>query len=109
MILNQEPDMEVVGEAGNGQDALRMVEDLKADIAVLDIAMPGMNGVEVTRLLRQNSPQCRVLVLSMHRDAVYVRETLRTGASGYILKDSIDQDLLTAVRAVAAGQSFLSP
>jgi len=109
MILNQEPDLEVVGETGNGQDAVRLVEEVKADIAILDIAMPGMNGVEVTRLLRQNSPQCKVLVLSMHRDAVYVRETLRSGASGYILKDCIDHDLLTAVRAVAAGQSFLSP
>ena len=109
MILNQEPDLEVVGEAGNGPDALRLVEEVKADLVVLDIAMAGMNGVEVTRLLRQNSPQCKVLILSMHRDSIYVRETLRSGASGYILKDSIDQDLLNAVRAVASGKSFLSP
>jgi DNA-binding NarL/FixJ family response regulator len=109
MILNQEPDLEVVGEAGNGADAVKLVEELKADIAIIDIAMPVMNGVEATRLLRQNSPECKVLVLSMHRDAVYVRETLRCGASGYILKDSIDQDLLNAVRAVAADRSFLSP
>ena len=109
MILGQEPDLEVVGEAGNGADAVRLVEEVKADIAVIDISMPGMNGVEATRLIRQNSPECKVLVLSMHRDAVYVRETLRSGASGYILKDSIDQDLLNAVRAVAAGESFLSP
>jgi len=109
MILGQEPDLEVVGEAGNGADAVRLVEEVKADIAVNDISMPGMNGVEATRLIRQNSPECKVLVLSMHRDAVYVRETLRSGASGYILKDSIDQDLLNAVRAVAAGESFLSP
>ena len=99
MILNQEPDLEVVGEAGNGREAVRLVEELK----------PDMNGVEATRQIRQNSPQCQVLVLSMHRDAVYVRETLRSGASGYILKDSIDQDLLRAVRTVAAGESFLSP
>jgi two-component system, NarL family, response regulator NreC len=109
MILNQEPDLEVVGEAGNGRDAVRLVEELKPDLIIVDIAMPDMNGVEATRQIRQNSPQCQVLVLSMHRDAVYVRETLRCGASGYILKDSIDQDLLRAVRTVAAGESFLSP
>ena len=109
LILNQEPDLEVVGEAGNGRDAVRLVEELKPNMIIVDIAMPDMNGVEATRQIRQNSPQCQVLVLSMHRDAVYVRETLRSGAAGYILKDSIDQDLLRAVRMVAAGGSFLSP
>lgn len=109
LILNQEPDLEVVGEAANGREATDLVETLKPDLVIMDIAMPEVNGVEATRLIRQNSPACKVLVLSMHRDAVYVRETLRSGASGYILKDSIDQDLLRAIRAVAAGDSFLSP
>jgi DNA-binding NarL/FixJ family response regulator len=76
---------------------------------VLDIAMPLMNGVEATRLLRQNCPECNILILSMHKDAAYVRETLRAGAKGYLLKDSIDGDLVTAVRAVASGEGFLSP
>lgn len=109
LILNQEPDMQVIGEAGNGKEAVELVFRLKPDILILDIAMVGMNGVEATRLVCQNTPECKVLVLSMHRDAVYVRETLRSGAAGYILKDSIDQDLLSAIRAVAAGGSFLSP
>jgi DNA-binding NarL/FixJ family response regulator len=109
LILNQEPDMEVIGEAGSGADALRAVNELKPDVIVLDVAMPEMNGVEVTRRIMESDPEARVIMLSMHKDAVYVRETLRAGARGYLLKDSIDHDLLRAVRAVARGEGFLSP
>jgi DNA-binding NarL/FixJ family response regulator len=109
LILSQEPDMEVIGEARDGREAVRLAAELRPDLVIMDIAMPGINGVEATRQIRQNDPDCKVLILSMHRDAVYVRETLRCGAAGYILKESIDQDLLRAVRSVAGGHSFLSP
>jgi len=109
LILNQEPDMEVIGEAGSGAETLRAINELKPDVIVLDVAMPEMNGVEVTRRIMESDPEARVIMLSMHKDAVYVRETLRAGARGYLLKDSIDHDLLRAVRAVARGEGFLSP
>jgi DNA-binding NarL/FixJ family response regulator len=109
MILSQHADLTVVGEATNGQEALEKALELKPDVTVLDIAMPGVNGVEAARLIRQNVPECRILVLSMYKDAPYVRETLRAGAKGYLLKDSIDEDLVKAVRAVARGEGFLSP
>lgn len=109
LILSQHPDLEVVGESSNGHQALEMAAQLKPDVIVLDIAMPGCNGVEATRLLRQNCPGSAILILSMHKDAPYVRETLRAGAKGYLLKDSIDSDLALAVLAVARGEGFLSP
>jgi DNA-binding NarL/FixJ family response regulator len=109
LILAHQPDMDVVGEASNGRDAVAECSRLKPDVAVMDVSMPELNGIEATRRLREISPHTRVLALSMHKDAVYVREILRAGASGYLLKESIDSDLLAAVRAVAAGQGYLSP
>jgi DNA-binding NarL/FixJ family response regulator len=109
LIINQEPDMEVVGEASDGADAVRLTQTLKPDVVIMDIAMPKVNGVEATRRIVENQPSSRVVILSMHKDAVYVRETLRSGAKGYLLKDSIDNDLLRAIRAVAQGDGFLSP
>jgi len=109
MILAAEPDMEVVGEAGNGHEALELAAKLRPDVVVMDVAMPGLNGIEATRRLAESVPRTKVLALSMHKDAVYVREILRAGAKGYLLKDAFDQDLVNAVRAVAAGQGYLSP
>jgi len=109
LILNQEPDMEVIGEAGDGAEAVRLVLQHKPTLAIMDIAMPRINGVEATRRIIEAWPDAKILILSMHKDAVYVRETLRAGARGYLLKESIDQDMLRAVRAVAQGDSFLSP
>ena len=109
MILSKHADLEVIGEASNGREAVELAQRLVPDVAVVDIAMPEMNGVEATRQIRQNVPECQVLVLSMYKDAPYVRETLRAGAKGYLLKDSIDEDLVKAVRAVARGEGFLSP
>ncbi len=109
LILNQEPDMQVIAEAGHGRDAVKFALELRPDVIILDIGMPDMNGVEATRRIMENSPESQVLILSMHKDPVYVRESLRAGARGYLLKDSIDEDLLRAIRAVAAGQGFLSP
>lgn len=109
MILGAQADMEIVGEAGNGREAVAMSEQLRPDVVVMDVAMPELNGIEATRRIAENSPQARVLALSMHKDAVYVREILRAGARGYLLKDSIDVDLLSAVRAIAKGEGYLSP
>jgi DNA-binding NarL/FixJ family response regulator len=109
MILSAQPDMEIVGEAGNGRQAVDLAESLTPDIVVMDVAMPELNGIEATRRLRASTPHARVLALSMHKDSVYVREILRAGARGYLLKDSPAGDLLAAVRALAGGESYLSP
>ena len=109
MILAAQPDMEIVGEAGNGREALDLAGQLQPDVVVMDVAMPELNGIEATRRMADLSPRSRVLALSMHKDSVYVREILRAGARGYLLKDSIASDLLAAVRAVARGEGYLSP
>jgi two-component system, NarL family, response regulator NreC len=109
MILGAQADMEIVGEAGNGREAVQVAEELKPDIVVMDVAMPELNGIEATRRLTAALPHTRVIALSMHKDSVYVREILRAGARGYLLKDSPAGDLVSAVRSVASGQSYLSP
>jgi DNA-binding NarL/FixJ family response regulator len=109
LILSQQPDIEVVGEASGGREAVELAIQLEPQVVILDIGMPDINGVEATRLIRQNCPRTGVLILSMHKDAIYVRESLRAGAKGYLLKDAIDGDLLAAVRAVSRGDGFLSP
>ena len=109
MILGAETDMQIVGEAANGREAVELAERLRPDVVVMDVAMPELNGIEATRRLAESSPRSRVLALSMHKDSVYVREILRAGARGYLLKDAFDRDLVAAVRAVAAGEGYLSP
>ncbi len=109
MILGAQPDMEIVGEAGNGREAVELAEKLRPEVVVMDVAMPELNGIEATRRITGAAPHTRVLALSMHKDSVYVRETLRAGARGYLLKDSPAGELLAAVRAVASGQGYLSP
>jgi two-component system response regulator NreC len=109
MILEAQPDMEIVGQAGNGREAVELAEKLKPDVVVMDVAMPELNGTEATRRLAVSTPRTRVLALSMHKDSVYVREILRAGARGYLLKDSGDTDLVAAVRAIAKGEGYISP
>ena len=109
MILGAQPDMEIVGEAGNGRETVELAEQLKPDVVVMDVAMPELNGIEATRRLSESVPHARVVALSMHKDSVYVREILRAGARGYLLKDSVAGDLVSAVRAVARGEGYLSP
>jgi two-component system response regulator NreC len=109
MILAAQSDMDIVGEAGNGREAVELAESLKPDIVVMDVAMPELNGIEATRRLLASTPHARVVALSMHKDNVYVREILRAGARGYLLKDSVAADLVSAIRAVANGEGYISP
>jgi DNA-binding NarL/FixJ family response regulator len=108
-ILEARPQWEVVAEAADGREAVRQAEEVKPDIAIVDVAMPLLNGIEAVRQIARKASGTRVLVLSMHNDEAYVTQMLRAGAAGYLLKDSADVDLLQAVDAVAAGKSFFSP
>jgi DNA-binding NarL/FixJ family response regulator len=106
-VLEAEPDFEVIAEAGDGLEATRLVERLKPSVLVVDIMMPGLNGLEVTREVRHRSPDTRVVVLSMYADEAYVLEALRNGAAGYALKASVSTELVYAMREVAAGRRYL--
>jgi DNA-binding NarL/FixJ family response regulator len=108
-ILEENPGWHVVAEAGNGRDAVRDMLALEPDVAVLDIGMPLLNGIEATRQIVRRIPLARVLILSMHADQAYVTQAVQAGARGYILKDSAGADLVQAVSALAAGKSFFSP
>ncbi|HTS78466.1 MAG TPA: response regulator transcription factor [Bryobacteraceae bacterium] len=109
MILSAQPDMQIVGEAANGRETVEQCEKLQPDLVLMDVTMPELNGIEATRRIATASPRTRVLALSMHKDAVYVREILRAGARGYLLKDSAEADLIAAVRSVAKGEAYLTP
>ena len=108
-LLSDEPDIEIVGEAGNGREALPLIAALLPDVVLMDISMPGLNGIEATWQIRQRFPQVKVVILSMHANEEYVFQVLRAGASGYVLKQSDSSEVLTAIRAALAGGSFLSP
>jgi DNA-binding NarL/FixJ family response regulator len=108
-LLHSEPDIRVVGEAGDGLEATQLVERLKPNVLLLDLMMPGLNGLEVTRQVNQRAPQTRVVILSMYANEAYVLSALRNGAAGYVLKDAHTADLLRAVREVALGRRYLSP
>ena len=108
-LLEERPDWEVIAEAGDGREAVRLAEQHKPDVAILDVAMPLLNGIEATRQITKRVPSTRVLVLSMHADEAYVTQILQAGATGYLLKDSADVDLLKAVGEAAHGRSFFSP
>jgi DNA-binding NarL/FixJ family response regulator len=107
-LLDGQPDISVVGEAADGPEATQLVERLKPDVLVVDMMMGGMNGIEVTRHVRKLSPKTCVVVLSMHSDEGYVLEALRAGAKAYVLKDSIADDLLHAMREAVLGRRYLS-
>lgn len=108
-LLEAEPDFRIVGETGDGLEVIRLVERLQPDVLVLDLMMPGLSGLEVTRRVSQCSRQTRVVILSMHANEAYVLEALRNGAASYVLKDASAADLVQAVREVAAGRRYLSP
>jgi DNA-binding NarL/FixJ family response regulator len=109
LILAAQPDFEVVGEASNGRDAAELAEKLRPDLVLMDVQMPDLNGIEATRRMVAANSRLKVLVLSMHKEALYVREVLKAGARGYILKDAIDTELLSAMRSVARGDGYISP
>ena len=108
-ILEARPDWEVVGEAGDGREAVRLALEHRPDVAVLGIAMPLLNGIEATSQITRRAPEVRVLILSMYSDEAHILQVLQAGAKGYLLKDSADADLIQAVTAVGQGKSFFSP
>ena len=107
--LEQHSDFEVVGEATEGREAVRMAEELAPDVVIMDIAMPNLNGIQATTQLVKKNPQIAVIILSMYSDETYLMRTLAAGAKGYLLKDSADVDLHRAVEVVAQGKPFFSP
>ncbi|MFF7469016.1 response regulator [Streptomyces sp. NPDC008092] len=109
MLLEAEPDMTVVGEAGNGSEAVRMTAELRPDVVLMDVRMPGMDGIEATRRIAESGGRSRVLVLTTFDLDEYAYEALRAGASGFFLKDARPAELVVGIRAVAAGDSVISP
>jgi DNA-binding NarL/FixJ family response regulator len=107
-LLSASPDIEVVGEVGNGRDAVRCAEKLKPDVIVMDIAMPELNGIEATRMLRSRCPGARVVILSMHSTSEHVFRSFAAGATGFLLKEAVGAEVHAAVRAVHAGRRYLS-
>jgi two-component system, NarL family, response regulator NreC len=109
VLLDREPDMQVVGEAADGEEALRLTDTLQPDVVLMDVSMPGESGVEVTRRLKASWPRTQVLILTVHEDSSLVHEAIRAGASGYIVKRAAESELVDAIRAVARGQTYLHP
>jgi len=109
MMLNAQPDFEVVGEAQDGRQAIQEAQKLQPDVVLMDITMPDMNGIEATRQIKKLLPEIKVLILTMHEHDEYVFQALRAGASGYMLKEAADTDLISALRVIQNGQFYLSP
>lgn len=109
LVLEREHDLEVVGEAADGREAVRLVVDTKPDVAIVDIAMPLLNGIEATRQILASNPRTAVAILSMHAEEEYLVRALNSGAKAYLLKDSAEADLLGAIRSMRSGHSFFSP
>ena len=108
-LVKDDPTIEVIGEAADGPAALRLAIELTPDVIVLDLSMPGMNGIRVAQSLRVQVPRCEILILSVHEDRAYLRRLLEMGVSGYVLKRSAPQELIGAIRAVIAGGTYLDP
>ena len=109
MVLDRENNLEVVGEANDGLAALALIRKLRPDVVVMDISMPGLNGLKATELVKAQTPETKVLILSRHTDSSYVQQLLGSGASGYLLKQSASKELVSAIRRVNAGHSYLDP
>ena len=108
-ILKNEKDIDVIGEAENGKEAIKKVEELTPDVVVMDISMPLLNGLEATRQIKRRFPEVKVLILTVHSNEEYISEILKAGASGYLVKKAAPEELVAAIHAVAQGNSFLSP
>jgi two-component system, NarL family, response regulator NreC len=109
LIIEQQPDLAVVGEAEDGRQAVSLAVSLKPDAAVLDIGMPNLNGIEAAKQITDHESGAAIIILSMHADETYILRALKAGARGYLLKDSAESDLVRAIRSVAEGKSFFSP
>ena len=107
-LLEKQPDMAVVAEAADGRDSIRMAEEQAPDVVIMDIAMPNLNGIEATRRILAANPRTAVVMLSMHQDESYVLRSLKAGAKGYLLKDSLRSEVIDAIHAVTQGRSFLT-
>ncbi len=107
-VLEAEKGFSLIGEAGDGLEAVRMVENLQPDILITDMMMPGLTGLEVTRQVKHRVPKTKIIILSMHASESYVLEALRNGANGYVLKDTVSEELVAAIRDVIAGRRYLS-
>lgn len=109
LLVRAQPDMEVVGEAGDGDEAIELVAKLDPDLLLMDVSMPGTNGLKATERLRKSRKELRILMLTRHSDDGYLRQLIAAGANGYVLKQSAPEQLITAIRAVAGGDAFLDP
>ncbi|MEK7442818.1 MAG: response regulator transcription factor [Chloroflexota bacterium] len=109
LLLEAQPDLKVIGEASDGREAMRLAEELKPDLILLDLTMPGLSGMETLPALRKMTPSAKILILTMHDDVSYLRQALSRGASGYVLKKAADSELISAVRAVLRGEVYVQP
>lgn len=109
LLAESQPDMEVVGEAEDGRTTIQRVRELRPDVVLMDIAMPGINGIEATRRIREESPHSQVVALTMHENERYFFEMLQAGAAGYVVKGAPPTDLIAAIRIVQEGQAYLQP
>ncbi len=108
-ILHPFPEWEVCGEADNGNDAMRMVDELKPEVIIMDVSMPGLNGIEATRAIRKTHPDVKIVFLTLHESADLVRNAFRAGARGYLLKTDAEQELVRALTVVLGGGAYISP
>jgi two-component system, NarL family, response regulator NreC len=109
ILLEAEPDMEIVAEADNGRKVLKLAQDLLPDVIIMDLSMPELNGIEATRQILSGAPEVKVIALSMHSDSLFVLNMIKSGASGYLLKDCALEELVKAIRAVVDNKTYLSP
>lgn len=108
-LLNAENDMKVLGEAGDGEEALRLAAELQPDILLLDIGMPKLTGIQVARRLKEQGSRMRVLILTLHEDENFLKRAIENGAAGYVVKRAVDTELISAIRAVARGEMYIHP
>jgi len=108
-LLQPYPEWELCGEAGNGNDAIRMVDELQPEVVLMDVTMPGMNGIEATRLIRSAHPNVKIILLTLHESSEVLRSGFRAGANGYLLKADAEEELMKALRVVSGDGSYISP